>query len=92
MDDCRVGGRGHETKIAYLKIVLPWHISIMVAFASSISRRSDLFRGRCRIVVIIRTWSLPILHIDKADLRKGKGFCFDGRHQYWPCDDEKVEW
>jgi hypothetical protein len=77
--------KGQKAKITYLKIVLPWHISIVIAFTRSVSRRSDLLGGRCRIVVIVGTWSLPILHFDKAGLRKGKGFCFDGRHQYWPC-------
>jgi hypothetical protein len=83
--------KGKSAKIAYLKIVLPWHISIVITLASSISRRSDLLGGRCRIIVIVGTWSLPILHFDKAGLRKGKGFCFDGRHQYWSRGDKTAE-
>jgi hypothetical protein len=82
---------GSTAKIAYLKIVLPGHISIVIALASAISGHGDLLGGGCRIIVIVGTWSLPILHFDKAGLRKGKGFCFDGRHQYWSCGDERAE-
>src|SRR5271170_4504830 len=83
--------KGWRRTIAHLKIVLPRHVSIVIAFASSISGRSDLLGGRCRIVVVIGAWSFPILHFDKAGLRKGKGFCLDGRHQYGSGDDKAAE-
>jgi hypothetical protein len=86
-----LGAKRLEETTAHLKIVLPRHISIVIAFAGSISGRSDLLGGRCRIVVVIGAWSFPILHFDKAGLRKGKGFCLDGRHQYGSGDDKAAE-
>jgi len=41
--------------------------------------------------VVVGAWSFPILHFDKAGLRKGKGFCLDGRHQYGSGDDKAAE-
>jgi hypothetical protein len=82
--------REKET-ITHLEIVLPRHVSIVTALAGSISRRSNLLGGRCRIVVVIGAWSFPILHFDKAGLRKGKGVCLDGRHQYGSGGDTTAE-
>ena len=86
-----LGRKAEGVTIAFLKIVLPRHISIMIALASSISGHSELLGGWCRIVVVIGAWSFPILHFDKAGLRKGKGFCLDGRHQYGSGGDKTVE-
>jgi hypothetical protein len=86
-----LGRKAERDMIAHLEIVLPRHISIVIALACSISGRGDLLGGGCRIVVVIGAWSFPILHFDKAGLRKGKGFCLDGRHQYGFGGNETAE-
>jgi hypothetical protein len=86
-----LGRKAERETIAHLEIVLPWHISIVIALAGSISGCSNLLGGGCRIIVVIGAWSFPILHFDKAGLRKGKGFCLDGRHQYGSSGDETAE-
>jgi hypothetical protein len=68
-------------KRAYLKIILPRHVIVLVSLGGAIGASRLSLERRSRINLIVWTGSLALFHLDKTRLREGKGEGFDGRHQ-----------
>jgi hypothetical protein len=67
---------------AFLPLPTAAFSTIMAKRKATAEAMAEELRARAESNGYKRAWWFPILHFDKAGLRKRKGFCLDGRHQY----------
>ena len=68
-------------RLANLKVILPGHVSVDMAFWGAINRCSMPLERRFRSIMIVGGRSLPLFHLDRIRRRKGDCSALNEGHQ-----------